>query len=107
MAATAACGSEGALRMGYEQDGCSCDTMVMGGGRTFTSRIHNRHIYHPLAPLRRRCHSLPLPPPAVVRKITADSQCKKAFRKDMSVYEEADEYCPHCDNPYVSCISHH
>lgn len=28
-------------------------------------------------------------------------QCKKAFRKDMSTYEEADEYCPHCDNQYV------
>nr|XP_031857413.1 uncharacterized protein CI109_007192 [Kwoniella shandongensis]KAA5524485.1 hypothetical protein CI109_007192 [Kwoniella shandongensis] len=29
------------------------------------------------------------------------TQCKKAFRKDMSEYEEADEYCPHCDNQYV------
>lgn len=29
------------------------------------------------------------------------SQCKKAFRKDMTAYEEADEYCPHCDNQYV------
>lgn len=29
-------------------------------------------------------------------------KCKKAFRKDMSTFEEADEYCPHCDNPYVS-----
>ncbi|GFZ50459.1 Uncharacterized protein JCM24511_08216 [Saitozyma sp. JCM 24511] len=28
-------------------------------------------------------------------------KCKKAFRKDMSHYEEADEYCPHCDNQYV------
>ncbi|WWD18853.1 hypothetical protein CI109_103308 [Kwoniella shandongensis] len=28
-------------------------------------------------------------------------KCKKAFRKDMSEYEEADEYCPHCDNQYV------
>lgn len=28
-------------------------------------------------------------------------QCKKAFRKDMTEYEEADEYCPHCDNQYV------
>ncbi|KAF8483986.1 hypothetical protein DFH94DRAFT_626161, partial [Russula ochroleuca] len=28
-------------------------------------------------------------------------KCKKAFRKDMSVYEESDEYCPHCDNHYV------
>lgn len=29
-------------------------------------------------------------------------KCKKAFRKDMSEYEEADEFCPHCDNQYVS-----
>ena len=29
-------------------------------------------------------------------------KCKKAFRKEMSNYEESDEYCPHCDNHYVS-----
>jgi hypothetical protein len=34
--------------------------------------------------------------------IIADAQCKKAFRKDMTTYEEADEFCPHCDNHYVS-----
>ncbi|KIY51468.1 hypothetical protein FISHEDRAFT_64199 [Fistulina hepatica ATCC 64428] len=28
-------------------------------------------------------------------------KCKKAFRKDISTYEESDEYCPHCDNHYV------
>ena len=28
-------------------------------------------------------------------------KCKKAFRKDMTVYEESDEYCPHCDNHFV------
>ncbi|KAI0031974.1 hypothetical protein K488DRAFT_78751 [Vararia minispora EC-137] len=28
-------------------------------------------------------------------------KCKKAFRKDMGVYDESDEYCPHCDNHYV------
>ncbi|KAF7302461.1 CHY-type domain-containing protein [Mycena chlorophos] len=28
-------------------------------------------------------------------------KCRKAFRKDMSTYEESDEYCPHCDNHYV------
>jgi len=27
--------------------------------------------------------------------------CKKAFRKDLADVEEADEYCPHCDNHYV------
>ena len=32
-------------------------------------------------------------------------KCKKAFRKDMSEYEESDEYCPHCDNHYVSSVS--
>ena len=31
----------------------------------------------------------------------ACKKCKKAFRKDMSNYEESDEYCPHCDNHYV------
>jgi len=28
-------------------------------------------------------------------------KCKKAFRKDMTSYEDSDEYCPHCDNHYV------
>lgn len=28
-------------------------------------------------------------------------KCHKAFRKDMSNYDESDEYCPHCDNHYV------
>ncbi|TRM68830.1 hypothetical protein BD626DRAFT_472042 [Schizophyllum amplum] len=28
-------------------------------------------------------------------------KCKKAFRKDITLYEESDEYCPHCDNHYV------
>ena len=28
-------------------------------------------------------------------------KCKKCFRKDMTQFEEPDEYCPHCDNHYV------
>ncbi|KAJ2595654.1 hypothetical protein EV177_008097 [Coemansia sp. RSA 1804] len=28
-------------------------------------------------------------------------KCKKAFRKNADEYEDADEYCPHCDNHYV------
>jgi hypothetical protein len=28
-------------------------------------------------------------------------KCKKVFRKDMTEYDETDEYCPHCDNHYV------
>lgn len=28
-------------------------------------------------------------------------KCKKAFRKDMTAFEESDEYCPHCDNHFV------
>lgn len=28
-------------------------------------------------------------------------KCKKAFRKDMSEFDESDEYCPHCDAHYV------
>ena len=27
--------------------------------------------------------------------------CKKCFRKDMTQFEEPDEYCPHCGNNYV------
>lgn len=28
-------------------------------------------------------------------------KCKKAFRKDSREFEEADQYCPHCDNQFV------
>ena len=28
-------------------------------------------------------------------------KCKKAFRKEVGEFEEADEYCPHCDNHYI------
>ncbi|KAK4047846.1 hypothetical protein OIV83_005189 [Microbotryomycetes sp. JL201] len=28
-------------------------------------------------------------------------KCKKAFRKDMTTFEDSDEYCPHCDNHFV------
>lgn len=28
-------------------------------------------------------------------------KCKKVFRKDMTDYEEQDEFCPHCDNHYA------
>jgi uncharacterized CHY-type Zn-finger protein len=28
-------------------------------------------------------------------------KCKKCFRKDAQEFEEADEYCPHCDNHFV------
>ncbi|KAG1140290.1 hypothetical protein G6F37_009781 [Rhizopus arrhizus] len=33
--------------------------------------------------------------------VFACKKCKKAFRKDMTDYEEEDEFCPHCDNHYV------
>ncbi|KAJ3087715.1 hypothetical protein HK102_010448 [Quaeritorhiza haematococci] len=33
--------------------------------------------------------------------VFACKKCKKVFRKDMSEYDETDEYCPHCDNHYV------
>ena len=29
-------------------------------------------------------------------------KCKKAFRKDVADFDESDEYCPHCDNHFVS-----
>jgi uncharacterized CHY-type Zn-finger protein len=31
-------------------------------------------------------------------------KCKKAFRKDTSEFDESDEYCPHCDNHFVSFL---
>lgn len=31
----------------------------------------------------------------------ACKKCKKCFRKDAREFEEADEYCPHCDNHFV------
>ena len=33
--------------------------------------------------------------------VLACKKCKKVFRKNIEEYEEADEYCPHCDNHYV------
>ena len=39
-----------------------------------------------------------------VEMIFMCKKCKKAFRKDMSEYDESDEYCPHCDNHYVSAF---
>ena len=32
-------------------------------------------------------------------------KCKKAFRKDATEFDESDEYCPHCDNHFVSVES--
>merc|ERR1719446_1648582 len=28
-------------------------------------------------------------------------KCRKAFRKNVEEFEEADEYCPHCDNHFM------
>mmetsp|Transcript_67805 Transcript_67805/g.93893 ORF Transcript_67805/g.93893 Transcript_67805/m.93893 type:complete len:85 (+) Transcript_67805:157-411(+) len=33
--------------------------------------------------------------------VFACKKCKKVFRKDVSEFEEADEYCPRCDNQYI------
>eukprot|EP00943_MAST-04B_sp_MAST-4B-sp1_P001514 g1514.t1 len=33
--------------------------------------------------------------------VFACKKCKKCFRKDMTQFEEPDEYCPHCDNHFV------
>ena len=33
--------------------------------------------------------------------VFACKKCKKVFRKDSENYEDADEYCPACDNHYV------
>jgi acetyl-CoA carboxylase beta subunit len=31
----------------------------------------------------------------------ACKKCKKCFRKNAQEFEEADEYCPHCDNHFI------
>ena len=31
----------------------------------------------------------------------ACKKCKKCFRKDAREFEEADEFCPNCDNHFV------
>lgn len=40
-----------------------------------------------------------------IRKSTemvfACKKCKKVFRKDMTDFDESDEYCPYCDNHFV------
>lgn len=36
--------------------------------------------------------------------VFACKKCKKTFRKDMTVYDDSDEYCPHCDNRYVRLL---
>ncbi|KAJ1984034.1 hypothetical protein H4R33_004529 [Dimargaris cristalligena] len=33
--------------------------------------------------------------------VFACKKCKKVFRKNMSDFDESDEYCPHCDNHYI------
>jgi hypothetical protein len=33
--------------------------------------------------------------------VFACKKCKKCFRKDATEFEDADEYCPHCDNHFV------
>ena len=33
--------------------------------------------------------------------VFACKKCKKVFRKDVAEFEEADEYCPHCDNHFI------
>ena len=33
--------------------------------------------------------------------VFACKKCRKCFRKDAREFEDADEYCPHCDNHYV------
>lgn len=33
--------------------------------------------------------------------VFACKKCKKCFRKDVQEFEDADEYCPHCDNHFV------
>ena len=55
------------------------------------------------------CHAEAMPTHKLAKTMEMTFMCKscrRAFRKDMSAYEESDEYCPHCDNHYVraSCV---
>ncbi|KAI8609895.1 hypothetical protein BC830DRAFT_1148338 [Chytriomyces sp. MP71] len=33
--------------------------------------------------------------------VFACKKCKKVFRKDLETFDEADEYCPNCDNHFI------
>jgi hypothetical protein len=33
--------------------------------------------------------------------VFACKKCKKVFRKDACDFDEADQFCPHCDNLYI------
>ncbi|KAI5780782.1 hypothetical protein EDC01DRAFT_255050 [Geopyxis carbonaria] len=33
--------------------------------------------------------------------VFACKKCKKCFRKEVSDWDDSDEYCPHCDNHFV------
>merc|ERR1711953_1169561 len=33
--------------------------------------------------------------------VFACKKCRKVFRKNIEEFEEADEYCPHCDNHWM------
>ena len=37
----------------------------------------------------------------IMEFVFACKKCKKAFRKAVEEFEEADEYCPHCDNHFI------
>ena len=39
--------------------------------------------------------------PRQPRRTFACKRCLKSFQKDMSAFEEADEFCPHCNNRFV------
>merc|ERR1712224_632899 len=37
-----------------------------------------------------------------IEMVMVCKKCKKVFRKDINEdFEEADEFCPHCDNQYI------
>ncbi|KAF2673890.1 hypothetical protein BT63DRAFT_410841 [Microthyrium microscopicum] len=36
-----------------------------------------------------------------IEMVFACKKCKKCFRKDAAEFDEADEFCPHCDNHFV------
>ncbi|KAI8802154.1 CHY zinc finger-domain-containing protein [Cladochytrium replicatum] len=49
------------------------------------------------------CHQATSDHPLIktTEMVFACKKCKKVFRKDVSNFEESDEYCPHCDNHFI------
>ncbi|KAK9895584.1 hypothetical protein P389DRAFT_143836 [Cystobasidium minutum MCA 4210] len=90
-----------------------CERLFDSQGGSPLISIRSKHILNAQVSIRSHCcrkwfdcaechaESESHPLAKANEMIFACKKCKKTFRKDMTVYDEADEYCPHCDNHYV------